>query len=409
MYIFENSGLGEAPSCSSTNCSAISVDRFDKQPPNLQRVLTKSFKDPAAWFGKLDLERRGALTSIFNRLCRYGVWCQVGRILKIDAGEAPVLIADRVFQVPGRTPSVHFMSLGGDKLLKALMKTGRFCMARGIGASQHPGQTTLREISGSDSLHVSIGPGNKFDAHIDKFSPVLEHPGSSFCSNRPSVGAVTHIGRELVPEWVRKITGLPGVQAFPEPAATFPPSEPTSRQEGGSPPIVGVTWRGPGARTQPHVQRETTPVLSMEVVTRIGRAIKEQVSPDALLPARVRARRAKARWAAETAGPNEEAALRRARDAAEQEAENYPEPQTLALDLAERMERARRGRLTWVKINLPQYGSTDFSSRKPIAAQIRRMALIVRNYLHEHAKDVRTVVIIFGSGNIATREEIKLP
>jgi hypothetical protein len=409
MYIFEGSGFGEAPSCVSSNCSAISVDRFEKQPPDLQRVLTKSFKDPAAWFTKLDAESRIALTSIFNRLCRYGLWCQVGRILRIDAGEAPVLIADRVFQVPGRTPSVHFMSLGGDKLVKALMKTGRFCMARGIGASQHPGQTTVREISGSDSLHVSIGPGDKFDAHIDKFSPVPEHPGSSFCSNRPSVAAVTHIGRELVPEWVRKITGLPGVQVFPEPTGTFPPSEPIPRQEAVSPPIVGVTWRGPRPRTQPKAQRETTPLLSMEVVTRIHRAIKEQVSLDALLPARVRARRAKARWAAETAGPNEEAALRRAREAAEQEAENYPDPQTLALDLAERMERARRGRLTWVKINLPQYESSDFSSRKPIAEQIRRIALTLRNYLPEHAKDVRTIVIIFGSGNNATREEIKLP
>lgn len=241
MYILTGRGLGEAPSSAPTNCSAISVDRFDKQPADLQRVLAKSFKDPTGWFKNLDPERRFALTAIFNRLCRYGVWRHVSVVLKIDAGEAPVLIADRVFRVPGRTPSVYFMSLGERALINALTATGRFCMGYGIGASQHPGQTTLREISGSDSLHISVGPGDRFDAHIDKFSPVTEHPGSSFCSNRPLVAALAHIGRELVPELVRKKTGIPGVQVFPEP--TFPQSEPRPRQEGDSPPLVGIKWR----------------------------------------------------------------------------------------------------------------------------------------------------------------------
>jgi hypothetical protein len=407
MYILVGRGFGEAPSRASTNCSAISVDRFDKQPGDLQRVLAKSFKDPAGWFGKLDPERRIALTAIFNRLCRYGLWPHVRLVLKVDAGEAPVLIADRVYQVPGSTPSVYFMSLAGDALINALMATGRFCMARGAGASQHPGQTTLREISGSDSLHVSIGPGDRFDAHIDKFSPVTESPGSSFCSNLPSVAALTHIGRELVPELVRKKTGIPGVQVFPE--STFPPSGQAPRQEADSPPIIGVTWRGPHTRTTPRTPSEASPLLSVEVVTRINRAIKQQVSPDALLPSHVRARIAKARWAAETAGPNEEAALRIARDAAAREAGNYPDAQEFALDLAERMEQARRSHVAWVKINFPQYGSGDFSSRRAIAGQIRRIALILRNYLPDRAKDVRVIVIIFGSGNFATREEVKLP
>jgi len=73
------------------------VDGFDKQPADLQRVLTKSFNDPAGWFGKLDPGRPFALTSIFNRMCQYGVWRHVRLVLKIDASEAPVLIADRVW------------------------------------------------------------------------------------------------------------------------------------------------------------------------------------------------------------------------------------------------------------------------------------------------------------------------
>ena len=410
MYILAGRELGEAPSCASTNCSAVSVDRFDKQPADLRRVLAASFKDPAAWFGKLDPNERIALTAIFNRLCQYRVWCHVRLVLRTGAGEAPVLIADRIYNVPGSTPSVYFMSVAGGALIKALMATGRFCTAYGAGASQHPGQTTLREISGSDSLHISIGPGDRFDAHIDKYSPVTEHPGSSFCSNRPSVAALTHIGCELVPELVRKKTGIPGVQwACPKPTPTSPRPEPTSRQDADMPPLVTIELRGPRSRPPPRVRRVQSPLLPVEVVTRIDRAIKEQVSPDALLPSHVRVRRAKARWAAERAGPKEEAALRLARDVAEREAGGYPDAQELALDLAERMEQARRSHVAWVKIDLPQYGSGDFGSRRAIAGEIRRIALILRNYLPDRAKDVRTIVVIFGSGRFATREDVKLP
>jgi len=388
------------------------VDRFDKQPPDLQRVLARSFTDPAEWFARLSPENRLALAAIFNRLCQFRLWCHVTSVLKIADGEAPVLIADRVYNVPGSTPSVYFMSQSGDALIKALMATGRFCMARGIGASQHPGQTTLREISGSDSLHVSIGPGNRFDAHIDKFSPVTERSGSTFCSNSASVAALTHIGRELIPEIVRRKTGVPGVQLFPDFELTpnVPRPEPGSRQDAGlPPPAIGITVYGPRKSTPRRAVRQASPLLPVEVVKQIYGAIGAQVSPDALVPSHVLARRAQARRALEFAGPFEEAALRKARDTAEGEAAAYPDPNELALDLAERMEHARRGRVAWVRLDLPQYSSGDFNSRKPIAGQIGKMALIMRNYLPDHAKDVRTIVVIFGSGNFAAREEIKLP
>jgi hypothetical protein len=147
----------------------------------------------------------------------------------------------------------------------------------------------------------------------------------------------------------------------------------------------------------------------VDVVTRIDRAVKERVSPDALLPSHVRVRLARTRKAAETAGPNEEAAARYARDVAEQEAQSYPDAQEFALELAERMEQARRNNVGWLKVVLPQYGSGDFGSRRAIAGQIRKIALVLRNYLPERAKGVHTIVMTFGTGNVATREEAKLP
>lgn len=402
-------GAEIVPLCTSTNCSAVSVDRFDKQPPDLQSVLVASFADPAAWFAQLDSGRRIALTAIFNRLCRYGVWCHVRAVLRIDRGEATV--TRHRLTVPGLTPSVIFMSRSGNALLDALMATGQFCQASGLGASQHPGQSTLREISGSDSLHISIGPGDQCDAHIDHHSPVAVHPGSSFCSNAPSSATVGHIGRELVPEKVRKRTGIPGFQVFPEEPTPSGIGEPEPDADaprlspGGS--LIGITVRGPlPTQRQP---RDAKTNVSAEAIAHIDRAIREQVSPDALLPSHVRVRRTATRKAAEFAGPDEEAALRVARDTAEQETANYPDAHIVARELAERIEQARRSGVAWVKIDLPSYDARDFGSRRAIAKQIQRIALIVRNFLPDRAADVHTVVIIFGSGNVATREEVKLP
>jgi hypothetical protein len=109
------------------------------------------------------------------------------------------------------------------------------------------------------------------------------------------------------------------------------------------------------------------------------------------------------------AGPDEEAALRTARDAAEQEAANYPDAHAFARELAERMEQARLSHVDWVKIDLPQYDARDLSSRRAIATQIQRIALILRNYLPGRAASVHTIVVIFGTDNLATREEVKLP
>ena len=96
MYLFDSpgEGLGQPPG-PATNCSAIAGDRFDKQPADLKRVLSASFPNPAEWFDGLDRATRIALASIFNRMCRHGVWSHVRRVSRTSAGEAPFMVADR--------------------------------------------------------------------------------------------------------------------------------------------------------------------------------------------------------------------------------------------------------------------------------------------------------------------------
>jgi len=356
-------------------------------------------------------------------------------VLGIGAGEAPVLIADRVYKVPGRTPSVYFMSPSGDALIKALMATGRFCMAYGIGASQHPGQTTLREISGSDSLHVSIGPGDQFDAHVDKYSPVPEHPGGSFCSNAPSPAAVGHITRELAPEWFREKTGIPGFQVFPEPAppAPVPPGavgpEPFRTSSGFT--LGGfislllsallessrVTVHGPlPKRPEPLVPAEAkrpspdVAELEAKVITPMIRELEQKVSRDALLPSQVRVRLTEARKAKEAAGPDEEVKLRQAAEKAEAEASSYADAHLLGINLAARMEKAQINGEVTVKLPLgPMYGGLDDIARRFITGEIRRIALIVRKHLPDQAAGVRYVIVLFGVVNDVKSEVIDLP
>ena len=416
MYFLENDQFGDAaPSCTSSQCSAVSVDRFDKMPADLLRVLNRSFKNAAGWFANLSPENRLALIAIYNRLCKYKLWCHVTSVIKIESGEKPVSALHWKFDVPGSTPSVFFNSSSEVGLLIGLLETGRFCLATGLGASLHPGQHSFREISKSDSMHVSIGPGNQFDVHIDKYSSVTEHPGKMYCPNAASVEAITHIAREAAPGLVNALLSkfklrLPGLQFFPDFGLKppVPQPEPTSRQDAGPPPpLVSVEFRGPRPRTARRPVPKAGPALSEQVLSQIENAIKNQVRADALVPVPVLARLAQARKALEFAGPFEEDRLRKARDDAQAQATSYPDPIPFAVDLAERMEHARRSGVTWVKIDLP-FGY-DFGSRKAIAGQIGKIAIIVRNLLPDNAKGVRTIVVIFGSGNTATREEVKLP
>ena len=389
------------PPCTSTECSAISLDRFAEQPADLQTVVAKSFVDPADWFEGLDRERRFALTAIFNRMCRYGLWCHLRLILRIVPGEALVTVDGETFRVPGSTPSVYFMSRSGAALGEALMATGRFCTASGAGASQHPGQTTLREISGSDSLHVSIGPGDQFDAHIDRHSPVVEHPGSSFCPNHPSPAAVAHIGRELVPEMVRKggrILGIripgtfPGVEVFPEPA---PPPPVPAGAPGLEPTLVSITLRGPvrarpgPSGVAPPLDRKTEELLNKEVPARIRR--------DALVPSAAGRQLAAIARAREEAGPDEERALIAALEAARERVESFADAHEFAKDLARRMDQARcSGRPAFAVQLGPTYANLSPAETKALLAEIRKIARILRALLAERAAGIYKVWVLLG-------------
>jgi len=108
----------------------------------------------------------------------------------------------------------QFIVIDGGKFFSALLADPRFCLDTAAGALLHKGATSVREISDSDSLHLSLGSSNSASAHIDKISPAIGREASFRCRYDPTATAA-HIGREVVP------LGIPGLQIFPEPKPTY--------------------------------------------------------------------------------------------------------------------------------------------------------------------------------------------
>src|SRR3974377_1406895 len=91
-----------------------------------------------------------------------------------------------------------------------MKSTSHFGEDGSLIGSMHKGQQSMREWSNDPmSLHISVGPGNRFDAHIDKVSPVKKPEGGKTQID-PSKG-MEHRTTELWPEKIRKLTHIPGV------------------------------------------------------------------------------------------------------------------------------------------------------------------------------------------------------
>jgi len=77
---------------------------------------------------------------------------------------------------PGRRGAAHhFTTHDSAALLRELEESGRFRRDTRLGAIFHRGQVSLREVSPTHSLHITVGKGNKVSAHVDRYSPLANH------------------------------------------------------------------------------------------------------------------------------------------------------------------------------------------------------------------------------------------
>jgi len=178
---------------------------WDQLPTRLKDKL------PEKVWTQLPQKQRTTLLTAYSRLEGWGVWDQVKSVKgEKNPTEPHAHVGGAEFEVAGNTGGIVFEAKDAKAFEKALVATGHFGLDEGVVGALHPGQHSYREWTDDPgSLHVSVGPGNQFDAHVDKQSPVNQ-PKHGKTQIDPKRGPLHH-SREVWPEMIRKVTGLPGV------------------------------------------------------------------------------------------------------------------------------------------------------------------------------------------------------
>ena len=180
---------------------------YEKLPSGLKGKLSQDF------WGGLGTTQRQTLIETYRRLKQYGAWDYIKRVTgEKEHPERHVKLFGFEFETDGNSGGLTYEATDADGLIKKLKATGHFGEDGKFMGLMHPGQRSNREWSNDPDdprgMHVSTGPGNKVDAHIDKQSPV----------GKPKDGKTTvdpgkawkHGLKELVPEPVRKLArGVP--------------------------------------------------------------------------------------------------------------------------------------------------------------------------------------------------------
>ncbi|HJQ79048.1 MAG TPA: hypothetical protein VJ828_03790 [Lacipirellulaceae bacterium] len=205
---------------------------YEKLPKDLKPKMT-----PEVWT-KIK-GQRATLISIYLRLREYNAWDAVSAVTGIKEklpGHGKVgAIEFSIYGTGGIAFEEH--NMGG--LAAILVGTGHFGLDNKLMSILHPGQKSYREWRAEEivrpgvldesihewgrktpppnsSLHVSMGPGKAFDAHIDRISPVVKPvDGQSV----PGPNAVEHIGEEAIrpDSLIPLISRIPIVGKIPKP------------------------------------------------------------------------------------------------------------------------------------------------------------------------------------------------
>lgn len=167
----------------------------EKLPQPLKEKIT-----PELWRGLGDTQRKN-LVNMYSRMEAHGIW---GHVTKVTGTtEKPAQIGGA--KIAGPTGSIGFEIKDPDKLIADLKRSKHFGVDNVVMNLFHRKSKSLREAGAeTGSMHISVGPGKKFEAHIDEISSVrTPFQGHGVPDPR---GSVQHIGRELIPSFTKGVT-----------------------------------------------------------------------------------------------------------------------------------------------------------------------------------------------------------
>ena len=111
---------------------------------------------------------------------------------------------------PGRRGGTHhFTAEDPGALLRELESSGRFRRDTRLGSLFHRGKVSLREVSPTHSLHITVGKGNRVSAHVDRYSPLATNQpegGARYALHRVAAHNVAGMAADLarlIPVWRR--------------------------------------------------------------------------------------------------------------------------------------------------------------------------------------------------------------
>lgn len=155
--------------------------------------------------------QRSTLIASYQQFKRAGVWDEVTRVTgEKEKREAPTKLPGGLeADVAGNSGAIQYQIKDPKKFVEKLtLANPEFGVDGGLMGAMHSGQISIREAGPPTSLHVSVGPGNKMDAHIDRENPV-NHPKNGQTQMNVLRG-VRHWAREVLPEMIRKNGGNGG-------------------------------------------------------------------------------------------------------------------------------------------------------------------------------------------------------
>jgi hypothetical protein len=239
---------------------------YEKLPTDLKGKLNQQL------WARMGKENRATLIETYNRLKNYGLWDQVKRVTgEKDQPEPHVKVKGHEFEVAGNSGGIAFEAYDGAELVKKLKGTGHFGEDGKIIGALHKGQRSMREWGDEKSLHVSVGPGNAFDAHVDKVSPTNQ-PQAGNTKIDPVKGK-NHHTTEVWPEKIRDKVKIPGVIVEGNIV------ENKDGWHGGELKVgVKVEWKGPAEKQKvqlPHSKELTPNPAPQETMEKIAARLEK--------------------------------------------------------------------------------------------------------------------------------------
>jgi hypothetical protein len=323
---------------------------YEKLPEKLREKL-----DPELWRGLKSSQQRWTLVETFSRMSKYGFWKQVKRVVgEKEQPEKHASVGGLEFQVAGNSGGIIYESSGG--LLSTLLGSPNFGVDGSLIGSEHKGQTSVREGGPgfTTSLHIAVGPGNLFDAHIDKVSPTKK-PEDGKTVIDPAAG-VKHQQEELLPEKIRKKIKIPGVKI------RTPVKENRDTPHGELDIGFDIELRGPVKKTKPPKPQPAAPSddIIKTIVQRANRTKNYFPVPVGAIP------------------------------------DNVPVPQELASELASKMLEAARKHNTRVVVDLNYYHDHKEDQKRALD-MMEELGRIVHSALGDQAGTVTALTVTFGA------------